>query len=220
MRILIVEDHLMFREVLRKVCAEELRHDVAGEAGDGRAAVALALTTSPELVLLDLHLPQLDGFEVVEALRKFAPEIRILVLSSHCDEFTVWRVERARVLGFVDKNTNTVAALKEAITAASQGRAYFSETFKRVKAARIGNPESFDKVLTDRELDVVAHLGASFNDDEIAQRLHLSASTVAKHRFNALRKLNLQGTSELMRYARDHGLTPSPPSAGGGAVRP
>src|SRR5207253_9577498 len=112
-RILLVEDHVMFREVLRKVCVTELQHEVVGEAGDGRTAVGLALTTSPDLVLLDLHLPNLDGFAVVEALRKIAPDIRILILSSHCDEYTVWRAERTRVLGFVDKNTNTIATLQE-----------------------------------------------------------------------------------------------------------
>ena len=210
----------MFREVLRKVCAEELRHEIAGEAGDGRTAVGLALTTSPDLVLLDLHLPNLDGFGVVEALRKIAPEIRILVLSSHCDEYTVWRAERARVLGFVDKNTNTVATLKDAIAAVSAGRTYFSDTFKRVKAARIKDAQSFDKVLTNRELDVLALVGVPLNDDEIAHQLKLSAGTVAKHRFNALRKLELRSSSELVRYARDHGLTLSPPPNGAGAILP
>ena len=68
MKIVIVEDHLMFREVLRKVCVQELRHEVVGEAGDGRRAVALVLGTSPDLVLLDLHLPNLDGFRVATAL--------------------------------------------------------------------------------------------------------------------------------------------------------
>lgn len=210
----------MFREVLRKVCAEELRHEIVGEAGDGRTAVGLALTTSPDLVLLDLHLPNLDGFGVVEALRKIAPEIRILVLSSHCDEYTVWRAERARVLGFVDKNTNTVATLKDAIAAVSAGRTYFSDTFKRVKAARIKDAQSFDKVLTNRELDVLALIGVPLNDDEIAHQLKLSAGTVAKHRFNALRKLELRSLSELVRYARDHGLTLSPPPNGAGAILP
>ncbi len=210
----------MFREVLRKVCAEELRHEIVGEAGDGRTAVGLALTTSPDLVLLDLHLPNLDGFGVVEALRKIAPEIRILVLSSHCDEYTVYRVEQARVLGFVDKNTNTVATLKEAITTVCAGRAYFSETFKRVKATRIKDAKSFDKMLSGRELDVLALVGASHADGEIARRLELSIATVEKHRFNILRKLELHSTGDLVRYARDHGLTLSPSPGDVGAILP
>ena len=128
----------MFREVLRKVCVQELRHEVVGEAGDGRRAVALVLGTSPDLVLLDLHLPNLDGFGVVEALRQAAPHVRILVLSSHCDDYTVFRAEHAHIQGFVDKNTSAVATLKRAITEVCAGRVYFSEALKRIKAASHG----------------------------------------------------------------------------------
>src|SRR4051812_216678 len=167
-RILIVEDHTMFREVLRKVCAVDLEHDVVGEANDGRTAVGLALTTKPDLVLLDLHLPSLDGFGVVDALRQLAPEVRVLLLSSHCDEYTVYRASEAKVQGFVDKNTNTVAILKEAITAVGKGRVYFSETFKRMKAARHKDPRSFDKLLTPRERAILPLLGEPLDDVEVA----------------------------------------------------
>ena len=206
-RIVIVEDHEMFREVLRKVCTQELRHEVVGEAADGRSAVQLVLQAAPDLVLLDLHLPNLDGFGVVEALQQATPGIRILVLSSHCDDYTVYRAEKAHLQGFVDKNTNTVAILKKAITAVSQGRTYFSTEFRRIKEARHGNPHSFDKLLTDRERGMLALIGEPFHDREIATRLGLAEDTVEKHRFNILRKLGLQGTAELVRYAQDHGFT-------------
>lgn len=220
MRIVIVEDHLMFREVLRKVCTEELRHAVVGEADDGRRAVELVARTKPDLVLLDLHLPNLDGFGVVEEIRKSEPETRILVLSSHCDEYTVYRAERARVQGFVDKNTNTVATLKRAIKAVSQGRVSFSDAFLRVKAARLRDPHAFDKLLTDRERTMLSMIGEPLSDDEIAAKLHLSRETVEKHRFNLLRKLSLRTTPELVRYARDHGFNLSPPKNGGDAMLP
>src|SRR5579871_3496694 len=97
MKIVIVEDHVMFREVLRKVCEHDLHHQVVGEAADGRSAVELVVQTKPDLLLLDLHLPKLDGFGVVEALRLAAPSLRILVLSSHCENYTVFRAEKARV---------------------------------------------------------------------------------------------------------------------------
>lgn len=136
-RIVIVEDHLMFRDVLRKICVDDLRHDVVGEAEDGRHAVALVAETGPDLVLLDLHLPNLDGFGVVEAIRETQPNVRALVLSSHCDSCTVFRAERARVQGFADKNTNTVVALKTAIAAVAGGRVSFSAAFHRIKAERL-----------------------------------------------------------------------------------
>lgn len=204
---MIVEDHLMFREVLRKVCTNELHHDVAGEAGDGRRAVELVAEVRPDLVLLDLHLPGLDGFGVLTEIRRLAPELRVLVLSSHCDEYTVFQAERAHVNGFVDKNTNTVATLKQAIESVAAGRVWFSDTFLRVKAARHRDPLSFDKVLTDRERAVLALLGEPMHDAEVAERLGIAPETVEKHRFNILRKLNLATTTELVRYAREHGFT-------------
>lgn len=220
MKILIVEDHLMFREVLRKVCAKDLRHEVVGEAGDGKTAVELAIKTFPDLVLLDLHLPNLDGFGVVEALKQAMPLVKILVLSSHCDDYTVFRAERARVQGFVDKNTNTVAILKSAIGAVAQGKTFFSESFQRIKAARHSDTHSFDKLLTDRERAVLTLIGEPQNDAEIAQRLGISTETVEKHRFNILRKLSLQTTAELGRYAREHGFTLSAPPGAPGALLP
>lgn len=219
-KIVIVEDHLMFREVLRKVCEKELRLDVVGEVGDGSVAVDLVAKLKPDLILLDLHLPNLDGFGVVEAMRSVSPDTRVLVLSSHCDEYTVFRAEKARVQGFVDKNTNTVATLKEAIETVTQGRVWFSAAFRRVKAARHDDPFSFDKLLTDRERAIVALVGEPLNDAEIAQRLDISVETVAKHRFNVLRKLELPDTTALARYAREHGFTLVAPRTDGDAMLP
>ncbi len=207
MRIVIVEDHLMFREVLRKVCTEELRLEVVGEAEDGRKAVEIVAATAPDLVLLDLHLPGLDGFGVVEAIRRQSPSVRILVLSSHCDEYTVFRAEKLRVQGFVDKNTNSVATLKVAVGAVAGGKIWFSEAFQRAKAARRRDPIAFDKVLTEREQAVLILVGVPLTDTEIAAQLGITEDTVEKHRFNILKKLELAGTAELVRYAREHGFT-------------
>lgn len=210
----------MFREVLRKVCADDLGLVVAGEAGDGQSAVPLVIRANPDLVLLDLHLPGLDGFGVVAALRHAKPEIRILVLSSHCDVHTVYRIERSRVQGFVDKNTSAVSSLKQAITAVSSGQTYFSEAFRRVKTARLDDPFSFDKVLSDRECTLLALIGEPLTDAEIAERLELSRSTVEKHRFNIMGKLGLKSTAQLVRYAVEHGFTLSAGRGGDGATLP
>ena len=210
----------MFREVLRKVCVQELRHEVVGEAADGRAAVEIVTRTSPDLVLLDLHLPSLDGFGVVDAIRKRSPGVRILVLSSHCDEYTVFRSERCRVQGFVDKNTNSVAMLKLAIAAVAAGKVWFSEPFLRTKAARHRDPKSFDKLLTDRERAILILVGHPLTDAEISAQLEISEETVEKHRFNILRKLGLQTTAELVRYARDHGFTLAARPGDEGALLP
>jgi DNA-binding NarL/FixJ family response regulator len=210
----------MFREVLRKVCSVDLGHELVGEAGDGQQAVQIVAKTKPDLVLLDLHLPSLDGFGVVEAIRKHAPLVKILVLSSHCDEYTVFRSERAHVQGFVDKNTNSVAMLQAAIGAVAQGRVWFSDAFLKAKAARLRDPRSFDKILTQRERDVLALVGLPLSDAEISAELEIAIETVEKHRFNILRKLELQSTTELVRYAREHGFTLTARTGDGGALLP
>ena len=210
----------MFREVLRKVCVDDLRHEVVGEAEDGARAVEIVGRTAPDMVLLDLHLPSLDGFGVVEAIRKKAAQVKILILSSHCDEYTVFRSEKVRVQGFVDKNTNSVATLKSAISAVADGKVWFSDAFLRAKAARHRDPRSFDKLLTERERSVLALVGQPLTDAEISVQLEISEETVEKHRFNILHKLDLQSTTELIRYARDHGFTLTARSSDDGALLP
>ena len=219
MRIVIIEDHLMFREVIRRICEVELRHQVVGEAADGQKAVEIILTQKPDLILLDLHLPNLDGFGVIERVKKQLPEMLILVLSSHCDDYTVYRAERAGIQGFVDKNTNSVASLKQAINAVTQGKTSFSEAFRKVRAKRHSDPVSFDKVLGNREREVLLLVGQSLRDHEIAEKLGISEQTVSTHRLNIIRKLGLENTTELVRYARDHGFTLEAPQ-GGDAMLP
>jgi two-component system response regulator NreC len=197
----------MFREVIRRICEVELRHQVVGEAEDGRKAVGIILEQKPDLILLDLHLPGLDGFGIIERVRKQLPEVLILVLSSHCDDYTVYRAERAGVQGFVDKNTNSVNALKQAIAAVAAGRSSFSEAFRKVRAKRHSDPVSFDKVLGNREREVLLLVGQSLRDHEIAQKLGISEQTVSTHRLSIIRKLGLENTTELVRYAREHGFT-------------
>ena len=210
----------MFREVLRKVCAEDLRHEVVGETGDGNLAVQLVAGAGPDLVLLDLHLPGLDGFGVVEAIRKEAPLVKVLVLSSHCDGYTVFRLERAHVNGFVDKNTNSVAMLKSAIAAVALGRVWFSDVFLQAKAARHRDPNSFDKLLTNRERAVLSLIGMPLTDAQVSTRLEISEETVEKHRFNILKKLGLQTTTELVRYAHENGFTLTARPGGHDALLP
>lgn len=205
----------MFREVLRKICEHDLRLPVVGEAPDGRKAVEVVAATKPDLVLLDLHLPHLDGFEVLAQIRKAVPEVAVLVLSSHCDDYTVFRAEQAGVQGFVDKNTNSIEGLKAAIASVSQGKPTFSEAFRRIRAERKADPNAFDKVLGNRERTVLALVGQSLKDSEIATRLGISEQTVSTHRLNIIHKLGLANTTELVRYAREHGFTLEAPKRDG-----
>lgn len=207
MRVLIVEDHILVSDALKKVCTSTLGHEVVGVTFDGRTAIQMVLDFRPDLVLLDVELPQLDGFAVANAMRLVDPTTRILVISSHCDSFTVFRAERAHVHGFVDKNTNSIETLAVAIDNVVRGRVYFSETFLEIKAARHDDSNSFDKVLSDRELEVLCLVGRPRSDPEIAEVLGITPATVEKHRNNICAKLGLKSRIETVRYAHVHGFS-------------
>jgi DNA-binding NarL/FixJ family response regulator len=210
MKIAIVEDERLFRDILRKACTAELGHEVVGEAGTGREALAVVPAALPDLLILDIHLPDMDGLDVLKSIRRKRALIRTLVISSYFDEYTLCRIEQAAVQGFIDKSTNTVAELSLAITAIEGGSTYFPVPFTEARRAHGRNPFAFDKVLTDREQTILSLVGEPLSDAEIATQLNLSPETVEKHRFNIMRKLGLHSRAESARFARRCGLTRPP----------
>jgi DNA-binding NarL/FixJ family response regulator len=206
-KLLIVEDQLMFREALRKSCERDLGHKVVGDCGTGAEAVTLTKSLRPDALLLDISLPDIDGLTVVDRLHQARLSPRILILSSHCDDYTLFRVERSGVQGYVDKNANTAAVLGEALKAVEAGRCYYSSVFQEVREARRNNPRAFTKVLTEWELEILSLIGLGLSDPEIGKRLTLSHRTVQTHRSNILRKLKVSGTPKLIRFAVEHGFT-------------
>jgi DNA-binding NarL/FixJ family response regulator len=218
MKIAIVEDERLFRDILRKACTD-LGHDVVGEAGTGREALAIVPAALPDLLILDIHLPDMDGLDVLRSIRRKRALIRTLVVSAYFDEYTLSRIEHAAVQGFIDKSVNTVAEMNMAIRAIEAGSTYFPGAFAEARRAHSRNPASFDKVLTDREQTILSLVGEPLSDAEIAAKLDLSPETVEKHRFNIMRKLGLRSRAESARFARRCGLTrpavaprPRPPS--------
>jgi DNA-binding NarL/FixJ family response regulator len=148
------------------------------------------------------------------------PELRILVLSSHCDDYTLFRVEKSGVHGFIDKTSNTVETLRSALKELAAGRVYFSASFQQAKVARRADPRSFTKVLSEWERAILSLVGQGLNDDEIGKRLKLSPRTVQTHRSNLLRKLGIKGTPKLIAFAIEHGFTQVPPKSGSRPVYP
>ena len=120
----------MFREVICRVCATDLGHTIVGETRSARDAVKLIVELDPDLVILDLQLSDGDGFEVIERVQQTAPAVLLLVLTSYCDRHTLFRLEGAKIHGFLDKTTDMVATLRKAINAIAVGRTYFSATFR------------------------------------------------------------------------------------------
>lgn len=197
----------MFRQVISSICARQFGHEVLGETESGVTAVEMILRLKPDVVLLDLSLPDMDGFNVVDRVTAKLPSVRILVLSSHCDDYTLFRVDQTGVHGFLDKASNTVEMLRDALREVDAGRCYFSETFQRARLARRQDPNSFLKVLSEWERAILALIGQGLSDAEIATRLNIAPSTAQKHRSNLLRKLGVKNTPKLIAFAIEHGFT-------------
>lgn len=207
MNVLVVEDQTMVREMLAQACAQALPSAQIAQAGDCATVRKLARSAAPGLLILDLELPDGDGLELLPEIFALAPGARVIALSSHTDEYTIHRAQQAHVHGFVDKKEQPLHALGEAIAAVLAGRSYLSPLVERQRAALRADPAAFNKVLSDREQEILGLCGLGHSNEEIAELLSLSANTVKNHRRSIMAKLGLHGTPKLMRYAVDKGFT-------------
>jgi DNA-binding NarL/FixJ family response regulator len=214
-RLLIVEDQRLFLELMVGLCERDFGFEVAGTASSGEEAIRKAKTISPDLVLLDLNLPDMDGIDIANRLLDHEPDLKILAVSSQIDDYTLNRVIVSPIQGYVDKNFQSTEVLRQAIKAVVAGNVYFTSVVQETRRALGRNPHSFNKVLSEREQELLALLGRGLDDDEAGSQLGLTAQTVHSHRRNILRKLDLSGTKQLIRFALEHGfvrLNPPPRS--------
>jgi len=217
MNVLVIEDQTMVRELLALACGEALPKAKVNTAGTRAAALALCRTVPPDLVILDLVLPDGDGLDLLPDIFALAPTAKVIALSSHIDEFTLHRALSSRVHGLLDKNEQPVRILREAITTVLAGRQYVSSFVQRLKASVRADPAAFNKILSEREQGVLRLIGEGLANDQIAARLKISASTAKNHRLNIMAKLDMHSTPQLIRYAIEKGFTripegPSPSS--------
>lgn len=212
LRIHIVEDHAMFREMVEYVLTHEHRCKVVGRSQDAEDAIPAILEQAPDIVLLDLSLGDSDGFRVVDAVRAKNRVIRFIAVSSRCDEYTQFRIEQVGNCGFIDKNSQGVSLLGEAMRRTMEGGLFFSPAFLETRRRRLADSKSFTKLLSDREIQVLEQIAGSLSDDEIGERLGLSASTVQTHRSNIIRRLGIGSTPKLIQYALSCGFSHKPPA--------
>lgn len=207
MKILVIEDHHLVRDLLVVTCTSVIAGSTVRGVGSGAEGVAACRTFGPDLIFLDLVLPDGDGIDFVGELRAACPDVRLIALTSHTDEVSLHRAQKAKMNGFVDKNEQPLAVLKEAIHTVMRGQAYYSTAAQRLQAAMHSNPAEFSKVLSEHEQRMLTLFGEGLSNDEVAQRFGIAAGTVRNHRSQIMSKLNIHSTPELMRYAIEKGFT-------------
>jgi two-component system NarL family response regulator len=206
-RIVIAEDQRLVRELMATLLARESDMEVVGQASSGREALETVRASRPDIVLLDIGLPEIDGVEVARTLRREQLPSRIIVLSIHTERRFVQEMLQLGVEGYIVKSA-AVKELVQAIRTVVEGRVYLSPEIAHQALERIG-PVSLSRIarLGRRERQVLALLADGKRSTEIASQLSISVATVEVHRRNIMRKLDLHTVAELTKYAIPEGLT-------------
>lgn len=208
-RVLVADDHTIVRDGLVALINGSGDCQVVGQAADGISTVDLALKTQPDVVVVDISMPKLNGIEVVRRLTKELENTRILVLTMHAEEEYVMHVVRAGASGFLLKDSAS-AEMLAAVRALAGGRGYFGTHASKVLAQQVQKPhaplEDPYRDLTSREREVFHLIVEGMTTKEIARQLGTSTKTAENHRFRVLDKLGARNTAELIRYAARHGL--------------
>jgi two-component system response regulator NreC len=205
-RVLIADDHGIVRTGIRHLLEQQTDMEVAGEAEDGREAVRLAQQLGPDVVVMDLAMPNLNGIEATAQIVKSNPNIRVIVLSMYDDEEYLVRALTAGVKGYLLKDSAQLDVVR-AVRAVVTGRSFFSPTIAQKLVEEYtrqlqskGLADSYD-LLTEREREILQLLAEGKSNREAAALLNVSPYTVETHRTHLMQKLNLHNTAELVLYA-------------------
>ena len=204
-RIVIVEDQELLAQTLAALFSKLPGFVLMGCARDGEEGWNLCLAKRPEVVLVDIEIPRLDGLELGKRLLQEKWPVRVIAMSALMDPYTIWRVRQSGVHGYVEKTLGADLLLNAVRTVAAGGTC-FSETFERVKQEWLAQPSAFYKLLSDREQDVLQRVATGWDDERIALDLAISSATVAVHRKHIRHKLELHNDRVLVAYARQWGL--------------
>ena len=204
-RTLIVEDQGMFRAFLKTWLAGLPKFSLVGAVDSGEAALTLIEAEEPDLLIVDLQLPGMDGLACVRAARQVRPQLRALVLSSLLDPLSLTRVRESGVEGFVEKDASP-EQLADAVIAVAAGRPYFSARLTEILAREGAKAQALGKILSRREQEVLTHVLSGKTSREISDLIALSSRTVEFHRANIMGKLGATNLAELVASAQRRGL--------------
>jgi DNA-binding NarL/FixJ family response regulator len=211
LRVLLGDDHTVLRHGLRKILEDRRDWHVVAEAGNGRDAVREALALTPDVAVLDIGMPLLNGIEATRQIVRRAPSVRVLILSMYSDQVYVTQAIQAGARGYLLKES-AGAELLEAIATLAAGKSYFSQAVAQVvfddyvkRLTEKGITDPYD-ALSEREREVLQLVAEGRSSKEIAELLSISPATVETHRAHLLQKLRLHGTVEVVRYATRRGI--------------
>lgn len=212
-RILLADDHRLFREGLQSLLKEEADMEVVAQAGDGRTAVQQASELKPDVVAMDIAMPDLNGLEATRQIASRVPGTKVLCLSVHSDRRFVEGMLKAGASGYLLKNSAN-EELIQAIRAVAAGQTYLSPAIAETVAQNYAPHGSERKAgpsldrLTPRECEVLQLVAEGLASKQLATRLNISVKTVDSHRHQIMKKLNLHSVAKLTKFAIREGVTP------------
>ena len=213
--VLLAEDHAIVRQGLCALLNADGRFKMVGEARNGREAVDLAATLRPDVILMDIAMPVLNGLEATRQILAANPAAKVIVLSAHSDDVYVERMNEAGVAGFLEKQTSA-DVLTKAIFEVAKGNTFFSPSIAKRMPGAENKPRDRDGLLspngsrlTSRESEVLQLVADGMANKQVASELRISIKTVEKHRQHVMDKLNIHETAGLTRYAIAHGIIES-----------
>ena len=211
MRILLVDDHEIMREGMMALLRKREDVEVVGEAADGRSAVQMVRELNPDVVIMDVGMPNLNGIEATSQMLADNPSVKVMALSTHSDGSVVAKMIKAGATGYMLKES-AFAELMDGLSAMMNGKTYLCSKIAKVVFSdyinMITNPNwSMGDVLTSREREVLQLVAEGHTTKEIAKILHLSPKTVDSHREHIMEKLSIRNIAGLTKYAIREGLT-------------
>ena len=211
LRILLADDHTLLRQGLRKILQERPDWEVVAEAGDGREAVRQTLAVQPDIAILDIGMPLLNGIEATRQIVRRLPDIHVLILSMHANEAYIVQALKAGAKGYLLKDSADTDLIR-GVAAVASGKSFFSPAVAKVMLddyvrhlTEKGIADRFDS-LSEREREIFQLVAEGHSNKEIAELLSVSPTTVETHRAHILQKLDVHNTAELVLYAVRRGV--------------